>query len=44
MGYGLDIMRQTACLLINPIIVDGYTLLFDCTTAARASDAMTVFL
>ena len=23
-GYILDIMRQTACLVINPIIVDGY--------------------
>ena len=23
-GYSLDIMRQTACLVVNPIIVDGY--------------------
>ena len=23
-GYSLDIMRQTACLFINPIIIDGY--------------------
>ena len=23
-GYNLDIMRQTACLVVNPIIVDGY--------------------
>ena len=23
-GYRLDIMRQTACLVVNPIIVDGY--------------------
>ena len=23
-GYSLDIMRQAACLVINPIIVDGY--------------------
>ena len=40
-GYSLDIMRLTACLVINPIIVDGYALLFNCTTAARASDSMT---
>ena len=40
-GYSLDIMRQTACLVINPIIVDGYALLFNCTTAVRASDSMT---
>ena len=36
----LDIMRQTACLVVNPIIVDGYALLFNCTTAVRASDSM----
>ena len=37
-GYSLDIMRQTACLVINPIIVDGYASLFNCITADRASD------
>ena len=36
-GYSLDIMRQTACLDVNPIIVDGYASLFNCTTAVRAS-------
>ena len=40
-GYSLDIMRQTACLVVNPIIADGYSLLFNCTTAVRASDSMT---
>ena len=39
-GYSLDIMRQTACLVVNPIIVDGYASLFNCTTAVRASDAI----
>ena len=39
-GYSLDIMRQTACLVVNPIIVDGYASLFNCTTALRASDSM----
>ena len=37
-GYSLDIMPQTACLVVNPIIVDGYASLFNCTTAVRASD------
>ena len=23
-GYTLDIMRQTACLVFNPIMVEGY--------------------
>ena len=41
-GYSLDIMRQTACLVVNPIIVDGFASLFNCTTAVRASDSMTV--
>ena len=27
-GYSLDIMRQTACLVVNSIIVDGYASLF----------------
>ena len=35
-------MRQTACIVVNPIIVDGYASLFNCTTAVRASDSMTV--
>ena len=40
-GYSLDIMRQTASLVVNPNIVDGYASLFNCTTAVRASDPMT---
>ena len=43
-GYSLDIvdiMRQTACIVVNPIIVDGYASLFNCTAAVRASDSMT---
>ena len=40
-GYSLDIIRQTACLVIYPIIVNGYASLFNCTTAVRASDSMT---
>ena len=43
-GYNLDIMRQTACLVVNPIIVDGYASFFHCTTAVRASDSMMVSL
>ena len=40
-GYSLDIMRQTACIVVNPIIVDGYASLLNCMTAVRASDSMT---
>ena len=40
-GYSLDIMRQTACLVFNPIIVEGYAVLFSCTSVVQASDSMT---
>ena len=40
-GYSLDIMRQTACLVFNPIMVEGYAALFSCTAVVHASDSMT---
>ena len=40
--YPLDIMRQTACLVFNPIIVEGYAALLSCTAVVQASDSMTV--
>ena len=39
-GYNLILMRQSACLVINPIKVDGYAALFNCTPLDRASDSM----
>ena len=39
-GYNLYVMRQSACLVINPITVDGYATLFNCTPVDRASDSM----
>ena len=36
-GYSLDIMRQTACLVFNPIMVEGYAALFSCTAVVQAS-------
>ena len=38
--YNLNVMRQSACLVINPIMVDGYATLFNCTPVDRASDSM----
>ena len=39
-GY-LNVMRQSAaCLVINPVTVDGYAALFNCTPVDRASDSM----
>ena len=39
-GYNLNIMRQSACLLINKITVDNFAALFNCMTVSRASDYM----
>ena len=39
-GYNLNEMRQSACLVINPIMVDGYATLFNCTPVDRPSDSM----
>ena len=40
-GYNLDVMRQSACLVLNPITVNSYGLLFNCTTVGQASYSMT---
>ena len=40
-GYNLDIMRQSACLILNLITVYSYDFLFNCTTMGQASDSMT---
>ena len=40
-GYNLDIMRQSAFLVLNPIMVYSYGFLFNCTTVGQASDSMT---
>ena len=39
-GYDLNVMRQSACSVINPITDDGYAELFNCTPVDRASDSM----
>ena len=39
-GYNLDIERQSACLVLNPIMVYSYCFLFNCTTVGQASDSM----
>ena len=39
-GYTLDIMQQTACLVFNQIMVEGYAALFSCTAVVQASDSM----
>ena len=40
-GYNLDIIRQSAWLVLNPITVYNYGFLFNCTTVGQASDSKT---
>ena len=37
-GYNINVMRQTACLVVNPIKFNSFAYLFICTTVARTSD------
>ena len=37
-GYNTYVSRQTACLVVNPIKVNSFAYLFNCTTVGRASD------
>ena len=39
-SYNLNVMRQSACLVFNPIMVDNYAAFLNCTPVGRASDSM----
>ena len=39
-GYDLNVVRQSACLVINPITVDNFDTLFNYTPVDRALDSM----
>ena len=39
-GYNINIMRQSACLVFNPITVNNFASLFNYTPVGRASDSM----
>ena len=39
-GYDLNFMLQSACLVISPITVDNFAAVFNCTPVDRASDSM----
>ena len=43
-GYNLNVMRQSACLDFNPIMVDNYAAFFNCTQVGRASDSIKLFI
>ena len=37
-GYSINVMRQTACLVVNSNKVNSFAYLFNCTTVGRTSD------
>ena len=37
-GYNINVIRRTACMVVNPNTVDNFASLFGCTPAGRASD------
>ena len=39
-GYNINIMRQSACLVFDPITVNNFASLFNCRPVGRASDSM----
>ena len=38
--YNIDVLRRTACMVVNPIKENSFAYLFDFTTVGRASDWM----
>ena len=38
--YNINIMRQSACLVFNPITVNNFASLFNCAPVGRASDSV----
>ena len=41
-GYNINVLEQTACLMVNPITVGNFAFLFNCSPAGWTSDSMTV--
>ena len=39
-GYSINIMRQSACLMVSPITFNNFASLFNCTPVGWASDSM----
>ena len=41
-GNNINVLQQTACLLVNPITVGNFAFLFNCKSVGQTSDSMTV--
>ena len=40
--YNINLLQQTACLVVNPITVGNFAFLFNCTPMGGTSDSMMV--
>ena len=41
-GYNINVLQQTACLVVKPIMVGNFAFLFNCTPLGRTSDSIMV--
>ena len=41
-GYIINVLQQTSCLVVNSIMVGNFAVLFNCTLVGRTSDSMTM--
>ena len=41
-GYNINVLQQTACLVVNPITVGNFAFLFNCTPVGQTSGSMMV--
>ena len=41
-GHNINVLQQTACLVVNQIMVGNFALLFICTPAGRTLNSITV--
>ena len=40
-GYNINVLQQTACLVVNPITVGNFAFLSNCTPVGQTSDSKT---
>ena len=43
-GFNINVLQQTACLVVNPIMVGNFDFLFNCTPVGETSDSMMIGL
>ena len=41
-GYNINVLQPTACLVVTPITFGNFAFLFNCTPVGRTLDSMTV--